>query len=101
MTLSARLDDDLTIMINTDEFALDITVKGNPVQAIFDNAFFGLSMEGDTVAVTKPQCMVKTSDIAAFSVVQGDAVVVNSVNYKVETPQPDGTGVTTLILVKV
>lgn len=48
------------------------------------------------VESTAPSCMARTSDVAAL--VQGSAITIATVAYKVVSVQPDGFGVTTLQL---
>lgn len=71
------------------------TVGGVAVRAVFDDAYadqFGIA--GSTPAL---QCA--SADVAAA--VPGTAVVVNGVNYTVGSIQPDGTGMTRLLLQEV
>lgn len=73
-----------------------ITVDGNPVNAQFDNVYVEVGLDGVTVESVGPVLLCRTIDVSA--VVQGDAAVVNSVNYTVAEVQPDGTGMTLLRL---
>lgn len=68
------------------------TVSGNSVLGIFDEAY----TDPMGIAGSSPALTVKSADIPALAF--GAAVVVNSINYTVASIQPDGTGITRLIL---
>lgn len=75
------------------DFGLAATVGGVSVFGIFDaeyaNAF-------DVVAGSTPVLLVRSADVPA--VTRGDAVVLNATSYTVADIQPDGQGLTRLIL---
>ena len=74
------------------EFGVDATVDGDPVRGIFDAAYAGpLGVSGVT-----PMLLCAAVDVA--SATSGTAVVIGSVSYTVTTPEPDGTGLTRLML---
>ncbi len=74
------------------DFAVPVTVGGVAVRAIFDAAYADpLGMAGN-----QPVLTVAADDLPAVAV--GQAVTVNAVNYTVTGIEPDGTGITTLIL---
>ncbi len=74
------------------DFGVTATVGGVSVTAIFDAAYADpLNMGGNT-----PQLTVATSDLPAVAV--GQAVTVNATSYTVVGIEPDGTGVSTLML---
>jgi hypothetical protein len=68
---------------------------GAPVAAIFDNGF-ALGSVGIGMASTQPTLRLRTADVAADPV--GQAVSVNAVAYTVAAHEPDGTGVSVLML---
>lgn len=75
------------------DFGVDAVVGGVTVRCIFDNSFL------DTlgiVADTRPMVLAKSADVSAVSV--GAAVTIASVGYVVAEIQPDGTGITRLML---
>ena len=75
------------------DFALLAFVDSRPARVIFDHAY----AEGLGIAGTAPQITARSTDVAHATV--GSAVVVNGTAYTVAAPpQPDGTGVTVLIL---
>jgi hypothetical protein len=77
------------------DFAVDATVNGAAVRGIFDNGF-ALGSVGIGMAGTQPTLRLRTADVAADPV--GQAVSVNAVAYTVAAHEPDGTGVSVLML---
>jgi hypothetical protein len=74
------------------DFASTATVGGVTVEALWDAAYTDpLGMAGN-----QPQLIVASEDLPSVAV--GQAVTVNAVNYTVTGIEPDGTGITTLIL---
>lgn len=68
------------------------TVGGVSVSAIFDNGYNAvMGIDGSTPVIT-----AKSSDVS--SAVRGTAVVVDGVSYTVQGIEPDGLGITRLIL---
>lgn len=72
--------------------AEDVTLNGNTVRAIFDNAY----AETLDSAGTRPQLTCRTSDVSAITV--GHIAIVRGSNYVVRNLIPDGTGMTVLDL---
>lgn len=88
----AFLTDDLADFFDADEFGITATFSGGDVLGILDRAY----IETEDVAGYAPTFIAKTSDLSTVSV--GDSVTIDSVVYDVAEIQPDGTGVTTLVL---
>ena len=78
------------------DFAASCTVGGVHVRAIFDNGYAlgRVGMMG--MAGTQPALMLATASVAADPV--GLAAVVNGVSYVVAAHEPDGTGMSLLLL---
>ena len=77
----------------------DITVNGQAVQGVFDNAHaLGAvgGFAGMGIATTQPRITCATAQVPANPV--GQACVVGSAAYVVAEHQPDGTGISVLIL---
>lgn len=91
MAFTEDLDEFLDV---DDGFAVTVTIDGATVSAIFSNQ----SADALDVAGTQPVLTVKSSDVAATA--RGAAVVVNAVNYTVAKIEPDGTGMSRVILEK-
>lgn len=90
--------EDHTAFLDTDEFATAVTVGGAPVNAIFDNDYVEVAFDGVTMESLGPALLCDESDATVAAAAQGDAVVVNSVNYTVGEVRPDGTGMVLLRL---
>lgn len=78
------------------DFAVDATVAGQAVRGVFDNGFAlgDVGMAG--LASTQPVLAVPTASVPASPV--GSAVVVAATNYLVAAHEPDGTGMSRLLL---
>lgn len=75
------------------DFAQSVTVAGTGLLAIFDHAFIeDLAIEGEA-----PILHCKSADLPG-NLAHGDAVTVATASYTIVGIQPDGTGVTILIL---
>lgn len=84
--------EDLTVFFDTDDFGIAGTVSGSSVNGIFRHEY----MEIMDVAGERPTFTCRTADVSAVAV--GAAATINSTSYRVRIIQPDGTGVTRLIL---
>lgn len=78
------------------DFAVSATVGGQAVQGIFDNGYQLGSVGAVGLSATQPTLTVATASLPADPV--GAAAVVGGVAYVVAEHQPDGTGVSTLLL---
>lgn len=86
--------EDISAFLRTDEFAVTATIGAALVPGIFYNGYqTGLA---GTMETTGPTFMGATADLSAA--VEGTSLVINSVTYKVVDNQPDGTGMTALVL---
>jgi len=93
--------EDLDSFLNTDDFAIAATYTpaggtAKTVHGIFDNGFEGMGDGTVEVEATIPTFLVKAADVP--SAAQGDALKVVSTDFLVKSVQPDGTGLTLLIL---
>ena len=78
------------------DFGQPTTVGGQAVQGVFDNAH-ALGAAGPFgVATTQPRLTCATAQVPADPV--GQAVVVAGGSYVVAEHQPDGTGISVLLL---
>ena len=93
---------ELAVFFEADDFAVAATYTpdgGSPVtiSGIFDNEFFEADAGGMvSVAIQQPRFQCSTSSVSGAE--EGDALVVNGVSYTIRVVQPDGTGVTMLVL---
>ena len=78
------------------DFGVDATLAGQAVRGIFDNGFSlgDVGMAG--MAGTQPVLTLPTASVPASPV--GAAAVVNTVSYVVAAHEPDGTGISRLLL---
>lgn len=83
----------LAAFLDTAGFAEYLTIGAGSVAAIFDNAFsdpFGI------VAGTTPVFHAASADVSTLAV--GDTVTRGATAYTVAEIQPDGTGITRVVL---
>lgn len=90
------LTEDLSAFMNVAEFATSVTVNGVTKAAIFDNANALGSVGPYGMASTAPVLTIATADVPANVV--GKPVVANGTNYTVAAHEPDGTGISRLVL---
>jgi hypothetical protein len=90
--------EDLTAFLNPAEFATSVSVGGVLVSAIYDNGYALGNVGGFGMASTQPTLTLATANVPASP--EGQAAVVNGVAYVVASHEPDGTGVSRLLLEK-
>lgn len=89
--------EDLTAFFDaTNGFAHAVTINGSSVSAIFDNANALGSVGPYGMASTQPTLTLPTTSVPANPV--GLSAVVGAVTYLVAAHEPDGTGVSRLLL---
>lgn len=89
--------EDLSPFFNVSEFADEVLLAGQPVNAIFDAA--AERVQDGMVTGVGPELTLPTA--VCLDVSRGTAVVVRGQTYQVsQPPEPDGTGVTFLQLRK-
>jgi hypothetical protein len=98
MTFKDDLTNDLDIFLDDDEFAVDVILNSVTIQGIFDNEFITALEDDIGIETTSPQAQFKTTDVS--SVVHGDIMTIDSVDYNIIGIQPDGTGMTLIVLSK-
>lgn len=84
--------EDLSPFFSTAGFAVDATLDGVAVQGIFDEA--GVVDNG--LAAVAPQFTLPTAQVPASP--YGKVLTIGARNFTVREHQPDGTGVSTLVL---
>ena len=97
-------DEPISEFFGTDDFAEVATYTpsgGTPVtvNGIFDLEYVDIDLGGIPIAGLKAVFTCATDDIPGGS--EGDAISVRGVDYTIMVCQPDGTGVTKLILEEV
>jgi hypothetical protein len=88
-------DEDFSVYLSTNEFASDATLNGVAVRGIFDNAYVATE-PGMGMSSTQPLFALPTADVPANPV--GKSLIVNGATYAIASHEPDGTGMSTLIL---
>lgn len=100
--IRTALDAGFAVMLAQEDVTATYTpLDGDPVSVsvIFDEAYEILTpVAGLEVGSTAPAAWIDTDD--APDAARGDQLVVDSVTYEVLTAQPDGLGVTRLLLSK-
>lgn len=90
--------EDMTVFFNTGDFASSATVGGVAVKGIFDKAYQFGDVGDSGMASTAPVLTLATASVPASPV--GVAVVIGAVTYTVAAHEPDGVGVSLLMLEK-
>lgn len=78
------------------DFAVDATVNGAAVRGIFDAGWQPAEVGLVGMSSARPMLTLPTAGLSADPV--GQTAVVNGISYLVAVHQPDGTGVSTLML---
>jgi hypothetical protein len=78
------------------EFAVAATVNGQAVRGIFENGFASAEVGLVGLSSSRPMLTLPTASVSADPV--GQTAVVNGTSYLVAVHQPDGTGISTLML---
>ena len=68
------------------------------IAGIFDNDFVEVDGGGVPFAMQQPRFFTPTTSVS--SAVEDDTLVISGTTYKIKVVQPDGTGMTTLVLEK-
>ena len=63
---------------------------------IFDNDFLAVDLDESEVESTEPTLLARTSDVSGLA--HGDSLTISAVSYTVRGIQPDGTGMTQIML---
>lgn len=90
------MQENLAAFMNLAEFATSVTLNGVTKAAIFDEAYASGDVGPYGMASVSPAVTIATADVPAAVVSM--PVVANSKNYKVAAHEPDGTGISRLVL---
>ena len=90
---------DRAAFLDSDEFGAVVTVAGVSVPGIFDAAYLAEDILGAGLQGASPRLTCRTADVAGAA--EGAAVVVDGAAYTLRRQEPDGTGMTVLILTEV
>jgi hypothetical protein len=94
---------DRAIFLSANDFGQSATFTHSTttttIYGIFDNEYVEVDLGGQVnFASVQPKFLVRTADVS--TAVEDDTIVTGGVTYKIKVVQPDGTGMTTLILEK-
>lgn len=78
------------------DFGVTATLAGGDVTVIFDQAY--IASMGGQIDSTEPTCLLLSSDVTTHNITHGTPITINGVAYAVRGLQPDGTGLTALLL---
>lgn len=76
------------------DFSVTATISGRPVPVIFDQPY-AAPFDG-RIDNAEPECTGASADLLA--VARGDTITIGATGYYVERAEPDGTGLTRLVL---
>lgn len=88
--------EDISAFFSPAELASTVTVNGVSVSAMFDNGYASGDVGVLGMAGTQPVLTLATADVPANPV--GLSAVVASTSYLVAAHEPDGTGISRLVL---
>lgn len=99
--MALETSSDLASFFNTDDHGVSVTFtpdggSASTIVGILNNEFQLVDVGETGVESTMPVLTVRTADVPSLA--QGDAFVIDSVNYKSVIVRPDGTGVTEIQL---
>lgn len=79
-----------------DDFAIEVDFKGTKFQGIFENDFDVVDVGNVVVDSSSPKLLCQSVDVALVKT--DDSLKINGEFFSVVSIQPDGTGVTNIIL---
>ena len=95
--MAIAFQNDLSYMLDVDDFATAVTYDGGTINGIFDNETVPVDAGGFVpVHEEQPRLTCRTSDIP--SIAQDQVMVIGGVSYDVKAWIHDGTGVTVVQL---
>ena len=101
MSLSVALNKDLSVFVNPNDFGQSVTfTRSNnttlTVNGVADFEHLMINEASNDVSGYQPVLNCKTTDI--LSIEPDDSVEINNKNYRIIDIQPDGTGMSKIIL---
>jgi hypothetical protein len=94
--MTIDFDDDLNEMLDEDDHADIATHDGHRIPGIFNRAFY-MQDAGD-VGVESSEPVFSTQDCYTDQIQHRDTITISNRDYSVVSKQPDGKGLTRLIL---
>lgn len=99
MTLKADILSDLSdVFFNSAEFADTATyvLTSATFSVIFDAPYVGIVGPAGEIQSSGPQATAKSADVDDYAI--GDEILISGVYYKIAGMEPDGTGLTRILL---
>lgn len=96
--MAIESDADRLALLSADDFGVAITVGAETIYGIFDKDYLAVSNGEVDVESDSPMVLVRSSDVTAQSIAVATSLVISSATYVVTSVQPDGTGMTRLVL---
>lgn len=89
---------DRAAMLSSDDFGVAITVGASTIYGIFDKEYFAVQGGEVDTESDMPTVLVQSSDVTAQSIAVATALTISGDSYTVVSVQPDGQGMTRLVL---
>ncbi|HSW65202.1 MAG TPA: hypothetical protein VLH56_18120, partial [Dissulfurispiraceae bacterium] len=80
------------------DFAVAASYNGAAIAVIFSEGYKAINAVTGGVESTEPQAICKSADAEAMS--HGEQIVINDMAYYITGIEPDGTGITVIVLSK-
>ena len=96
--MAVESDADRAVFLSSADFGISATWNSTSFDVLFLNSYELLTIFEIQIEASNVSAYVKDSDISGLA--RGETVSINSVAYKVRDIQPDGTGMTILVLSK-
>ena len=93
--MSVETAADRTAMLDANGTTVTKT-EASTLTAIFDNDFLAVDLDESEVESTEPTLLARTADVSGLA--HGDSLTISAVSYTVRGIQPDGTGMTQIML---
>lgn len=96
--MAIESDADRLAMLSEDDFGVEVTVGASTIKGIFDKEYLAVQGGEADVESDAPTVLVRSSDVTAESIAVSSTLTISSASYVVVSVQPDGTGMTRLVL---
>lgn len=96
--MAIESDADRLLFLSSDDFGVAATVGASTVYGIFDNPYFAVQGGDVDIESDAPEFLLRSSDVTAQSIAVGTTLTISSASYVVVSAQPNGTGMTRLVL---
>jgi len=100
--MGVESDFDRLSFLNEEEFAVEVTLYPNsdprPINAVYDSGHIEIANGVSVISTAQPSLTTRTKDVN--DVEQGDEILIEGRLHTVTDIQPDGTGMTMLMVHK-